>query len=264
MRLLPATLSASVATYLEQHLRPSQYRRLLQQVRRVRQPARLGTLRRTTPLSASWGADRGIPIDRYYIERFLAEHRRDIFGHVLEVKDSRYIERFGGNVTRADIIDIDPTNRRATIIADLSAADAIRENCFDCFLMTQTLQFIYDYRAAIAHAWRVLRPGGVILATVPSISRIDRRLEADYWRFTSAACAAVFGERFGTDTVQVRSYGNVLAAIAFVAGMAHQELSAAELSAQDEHFPVIIAIRAVKSHEEMLDSCLLSSHGDER
>lgn len=246
MKLIPATLSAAVAMYLEQRLRPDRYRGLLQQARRVAQPARLGTLRRTTPLSASWGADRGSPIDRYYIEQFVAEHRRDIRGHVLEVRDSRYTDAYGGNVTRREVVDIDPTNRRATIIANLSAADAISDNRFDCFVLTQTLQFIYDYRAAVAHAQRMLRPSGVLLATVPSISRVDRRLAADYWRFTGAACTALFGELFGADNVQVRSYGNVLAAIAFLAGMAHQELSAAELTAHDEHFPVIIAIRAVK------------------
>jgi SAM-dependent methyltransferase len=246
MKLIPTTLSQPVAMYLEQHLPPDRYRRLLQQIRRVVQPARLGTLRRTTPLSASWGADRGSPIDRYYIEQFLAEHRGDICGHVLELRDSRYTDAYGSNVIHHEVLDIDPANRRATIIADLSAADAISDNRFDCFLLTQTLHFIYDYRAAVAHAQRILRPGGVLLATVPSISRVDRRLDADYWRFTVAACTVLFGELFSPENVQVRSYGNVLAAIAFLAGMAHQELSAAELSAHDQHFPVIIAIRAVK------------------
>jgi hypothetical protein len=246
MKLIPTTLRASVGGYLEQHLRPDHYLRLLRQIRRVTQPARLGTLRRTTPLSASWGMDRGSPIDRYYIERFLAEHRHDIHGHVLEVRDSRYTDAYGDNVRRRDVVDIDPANRRASIIADLSAADAISDNCFDCFLMTQTLQFIYDYRAVVAHAQRILRPGGVLLATLPSISRVDRRLATDYWRFTIASCTTLFGEIFGAGHVQVRSYGNVLAAIAFLAGMAHQELSVAELAEQDESFPLIIAIRAVK------------------
>jgi hypothetical protein len=246
MKLLPTTLRASVATYLERRMRPDRYRRLLQHARRVTQPARLGTLRRTTPLSASWGADRGSPLDRYYIEQFLAEHRRDIRGHVLEVRDSRYTDTYGDNVTRRDVVDIDPANRRATIIADLAAADAIGANSFDCFLLTQTLQFIYDYAGVVAHAQRILRPGGVLLATVPSISRVDRRLSTDYWRFTAASCTTLFGEIFGADRIQVRAYGNVLAAIGFLTGMAHQELSPAELAAQDECFPLIIAIRAVK------------------
>ena len=34
----------------------------------------IGTLRRLTPLSQHWGADRGTPMDRYYVRRFLDAH----------------------------------------------------------------------------------------------------------------------------------------------------------------------------------------------
>ena len=36
-----------------------------------------GGLRRLTPVSRAFGFDRGLPIDRYYIERFLAAHAED-------------------------------------------------------------------------------------------------------------------------------------------------------------------------------------------
>jgi SAM-dependent methyltransferase len=217
-------------------------------LRRLSRPAWLGTIRGTTPLSNEWGFDRGTPVDRYYIERFLEKHRPDIHGRVLELRDSGYTDRYGIDVDRSDVIDINPANTRATIIADLTAADAIHADQFDCFVLTQTLQFIYDTRAALAHAHRILRPGGVLLVTVPSVSRIAPRygLKTDYWRFTVASCSALFGEVFGAEQVAVRSYGNVLAAIAFLTGMAYEELSRRELEAHDEHFPVIIAIRAVK------------------
>ena len=154
---------------LRQHISPERRRRMLR-------PAWFGTLRRTTPLSDHWGYDRGTPIDRFYIESFLQEHRKDIRGRVLEIKDSTYTDRFGRDVTQRDVLDIDPTNPRATIVADLAAANAIPADQFDCFVLTQTLQFIYDTRAAVASAYRLLRPGGVLLATVPAISRIDRAL----------------------------------------------------------------------------------------
>ena len=57
---------------------------------------RFGSLRRVTPLSREFGYDRGLPIDRYYIERFLATHIADIHGHVLEVEDDIYTRQFGG------------------------------------------------------------------------------------------------------------------------------------------------------------------------
>ena len=113
-------------------------------------PARLGALRRMTPLSDEFGYDRGTPIDRYYIERFLAENRQHIQGRVLEVKDSGYSERFGEGVTRTDVLDIDTGNALATFVADLAAADTIPDATFDCFILTQTLQYVYDVRGGRA------------------------------------------------------------------------------------------------------------------
>jgi SAM-dependent methyltransferase len=227
---------------------PDRRNRLRQCLRRLARPAWLGTLRRTTPLSDHWGFDRGKPLDRYYIECFLHEHCHDINGHVLEVRDARYSDQYGIGVQRCDILDIDPANSNATIVADLTAADAIPSDQFDCFVLTQTLQFIYNTRAALAHARRVLRPGGVLLATVPAVSRLDR-WSIDYWRFTVASCSSLFADVFGADQISIRSYGNVLTAIAFLTGMASEELSQEELEAHDRYFPLIIAVRAVKRQE---------------
>jgi SAM-dependent methyltransferase len=214
----------------------------------LRRPAWFGTLRRTTPLSSYWGFERGQPIDRYYIDRFFEKHRDDIRGRVLEVKDSGYTERYGGAVVRKDVLDIDPSNPQATIVADLATADQIPADTFDCFILTQTLQLIYDARAAVAHAHRILQPGGVLLVTVPMISRIvpQSGLQNDYWRFTIASCRRLFGEIFGAEQVTIYPYGNVLTSIAFLSGIAQEELLGDELDKKDEYFSTIIALRAVK------------------
>lgn len=218
-----------------------------QRLRRLRRPAFLGTLRRTRPLSDVWGYDRGTPVDRYYIERFLAENRDAIRGRVLEVKDSRYTDRFGGDVRERAVLDVDPANPQATVVADLAAADAVPAESFDCFILTQTLQYIYDLRAAVGHAHRILRPGGVLLLTAPALSRIEPGcLESEYWRLTAASCRALLAEVFPPDRIAVRAYGNVLAAIAFLAGMAAEELRPGELAELDPSFPVLVAARAEK------------------
>jgi SAM-dependent methyltransferase len=220
-------------------------------MRRLRRPAWLGSLRRTTPLSDYWGYDRGTPIDRYFMEHFLDEHRRDIRGRVLEVENSLYTQHFGVEVERSDVLDIDATNPQATIVADLAAADGVPADTYDCIILTQTLQYIYHPQAAIAHACRILRPGGVLLATVPGIIKMDPDfVGTDYWRFTVDSCAALFGEVFGQAQIKVRTYGNVLTAIAFLTGLAHEELSPRELNAVDPAYPVIIAVRAVKPGEK--------------
>ena len=213
-----------------------------------RRPVRLGSLRRTAPISDRWGWDRGTPIDRYYIDAFLSEHRADVHGRVLEIRDRRYTERFGSSVVESDVLDVDETNADATIVADLTATDDLPMDRFDCFVLAQTLQYIYEPDAAVRSAHRLLRQGGVVLATVPAVSRIARSagLDGDYWRFTRASCRRLFADAFGADQVETRTYGNVLTAVAFLMGLAAEELSADELDAVDEYFPVVIAVRASK------------------
>ena len=219
-----------------------------QRLRRLRRPSGPGLLRRTAPVSDVWGFDRGTPVDRHYIEGFLAEHRDDIRGRVLEVQDSVYTDLFGHDVEAREVLDIDPANPRATLVADLSDPSAFPEDAFDCFILTQTLHLIWDVRAAVASAHRLLRPGGVLLATGPALSRVSRGagLDGDYWRFTPAAFRRLLEEPFGPGRVTVHSYGNVLAAITFLTGMAREEVARQRLDLRDDFFPVIVAARAVK------------------
>jgi SAM-dependent methyltransferase len=220
--------------------------RLRLRLRRLSRPARLGTLRRTSPISDDFGYDRGTPIDRYYIEQFLAGRREHIRGRVLEVKDETYTNRFGIGVTQRDVIDIVP-NPNATIIANLAAADDVPDGTFDCFILTQTLQYVYDTNAAVAHSHRILKPHGTLLVTVPAVSSIGNNGElTDYWHFTSASCSEIFGRVFGRAAVSVRAYGNVLTGIAFLAGLACEELTRDELETHDDRFPLVVSVCAVK------------------
>jgi SAM-dependent methyltransferase len=219
-------------------------------LRRLRRPARLGSLRRTRPLSDEWGRDRGTPIDRYYIERFLDRERASVHGRVLELLDDSYTRRFGTGVEQRDVLDIDGANPNATIVADLARADAVPSASFDCFILTQTLQFVYDVPAAVEHVSRILKPGGVVLCTLPSVSRVARRyLETEYWRFTAASARTLFEASFEPDLVAVESHGNVLTSIAFLAGLAAEELSEQELEDADPFFPTVICVAATRAPE---------------
>ncbi len=219
-----------------------------QRLTRLRRPAWLGTIRRTTPLSDHWGFDRGTPVDRYYIERFLAENRERIRGRVLEVRDAAYTRRFGSGVSSIDVLDIDASNPDATIVADLAAADDVEAATFDCFVLTQTLQYIFNFEDALGHVHRILRPGGTLLCTVPVVSRIGRQeIQSEFWRFTPAACSALFERAFPAGEVEVRGRGNPLACVAFLMGLASEELKSRELETDHPFFPLLVTVRATKA-----------------
>lgn len=210
-----------------------------------------GCLRRVTPISPIFGIDRGLPIERYYIEKFLGEHSADVKGRCLEMGDPTYIERFGEDrVTKVDILNVVEGNPQATIVADLTRADHIPSDTFDCIILTQTLQMIYHMKEALRHIYRILKPGGVLLMTSHGISKIGRRLGRDdwgeYWHITTQSAKKLFEETFPGAEVKVGSYGNVFTAMCALHGIVSEEIARQELDHRDPDFEVIVTVRAQK------------------
>jgi len=234
-------------------LTPLQLRRAI--VQSTRWPpvgtVEMADLRRLTPISRSWGGDRGQPIDRYYVEAFLADHRADVKGRVLEIGDNVYTRQFGGErVTQSEILHAAPDNPAATYVDDLTTGASLPNDAFDCIVCTQTLHVIADMEAAIATLHRILRPGGVLLVTAPGISQIYRDEDGrwgDYWRLTDRSARWLFERTFGAQGVSVVQRGNVLSATAFLQGLASSELTRSELDFTDPDYQVSIGIRAVRS-----------------
>jgi SAM-dependent methyltransferase len=228
-----------------------------QQRRYGLQWARVGTLEfgdlhRVSPVSPVFGLDRGRTVDRHYIERFLTANAADVHDRVLEMMDDTYTRKFGGErVTRRDVLHSVPGNPDATIVGDLTRDDGFPSDAFDCIICTQTLQFIYEPRLALRQLRRMLKPGGVLLLTAHGTSRIGRREGVDdwgeYWRFTAQSLQRLFGETFVDDDVHIEVYGNVLAAIATLHGLAATELSGPELDYHDPNYEVLLAVRATKA-----------------
>lgn len=212
---------------------------------------RWGDLARPQPLSPLWGVERGQPVDRFYIERFLARHAADVAGRVLEVKDPAYTRAYGGEaVTESAVLDIDPHNPRATLIADLTAPGSLPEESFDCVVLTQTLNFLFEVDVALDNLLAALRPGGVLLCTVSALGRIDaegRRADGDYWRFAEASLLRLFSERFPPGSFEVRPEGNLYSCTAFLQGLATEEIEAERLLPSDPDHPLVYTIRATRA-----------------
>jgi hypothetical protein len=208
-----------------------------------------GHLGTTRPISLDFGWDRGTPIDRYYIEKFLASRAEDIAGHVLEIGDDTYSRRFGGvQITRQDVLHVAADHPKATITGDLTREGVLPENTFDCIIFTQTLQLLFDLDEAVLRLYRALRLGGVLLLTAPGISQIDRGEWRDhwYWSFTSTSVRRLFERAFDAEALEINTEGNVFAAITFLHGIALEEVDGQNLDVNDPAYPVVITLRAQK------------------
>lgn len=218
--------------------------------RAVQRVLRFGShdLRRTTPLHPAFGYHRGTPVDRYYIERFLRNHAELIRGDGLEIGEDRYLSEIGGSrltsVTTLQLAEPGP----GRLVGDLTEPETLPEGVFDCFICTQTLNFVFDVRTALHSCHRVLKPGGHLLLTVAGtsqISRYDADRWGDYWRFTPQGLSRLAQDVFGAEGA-VSGWGNVLSATSLFHGIVAEELEPEELDEVGTDYPVVISFVGAK------------------
>ncbi len=226
-------------------------KRISRALRRFSKPVTSFDLLRVEPVGSKMGLERGTPVDRKYIESFLQHNCMSIRGRTMEIGDPKYVRMFGGDrVTNTEVLHVSKENSKATLIGDLSRPEGLPENWLDCFVCTQTLNFIYDFKAAVRGIHRLLKPGGkalVTLAGISQISRYDMDRWGDFWRFTPLSAKLTFEEVFKGE-VEVNGHGNVLAACAFLQGLCVEDLpDATLLEHNDPDFPMIVTVVAEKA-----------------
>ena len=203
----------------------------------------------TVPISHLFGCDRGTPIDRYYIDKFISENKSKITGVCCEIAEDTYCKTWGHDIVRQEILHYDNTNTAATIVGDLTKHDTIPTNLVDCFVCTQTFNFIYDVKSAFLGAYQMIKPGGILLATVAGlsqISRYDMERWGDYWRFTDLSLRKN-AEEVGFTDIQIKIYGNALASTAFIQGVAVEDLPNVKLlNDLDKDYQLILGLVAIK------------------
>lgn len=205
---------------------------------------RFGSFRRRAPIGRARGADRGTTIDRHYAGAFFARHADDVHGDVLELGalDVPSLLRAHG-VTAGTTLPLDDTTRFR-----LSQLPAGR---FDCVVAGHVLHRVYDVRSLVKALHRVLKPGGVLLATLPGVGNVGAdTVHESYWSFTPLAAQTLFEETFPSLKLAVEPCGNVLVATAALHGLAAEELRPRELEHRDAVYAVVVGVRAVKPTPE--------------
>lgn len=212
-------------------------------------PEHWGALAGANPFSDQFGLDRGVPIDRIFIDTFLSQHRNLVRGRVLEIGNNLYSRRYGGaHLTATDIVDVDPDNGSVTVLADLAQRGSLPQDRYDCAIVTQTLQYVTDLEAAVDNLHGCLARNGTFLVTVPGITRVDPGdgRAADRWRFTPQGLSDLLARVFAAADIACVGYGDLHTATAFLHGLAAEDIGLGGGDGRTSDYPVVVCARAVR------------------
>jgi hypothetical protein len=194
----------------------------------------------------------GTPIDRWYSDQFLRQQAGirtyvagDLCGRVLEITSSaaactpELSRRLGHNASVGDVV-------RIALQSFLSGPPS--DDRPDAIVCGLCLQHVLDLGDAVGKLFDAVRPGGVILATIPGIGPLADDIPnwPQQWHLTPLGARRLFESAFRPQDVTTQAFGNVLTATAHLYGLRAEELRRRERELHDPDFPVLVAVRAVR------------------
>lgn len=198
------------------------------------------------PMEREFGTTIGTAVDRYYIEQFLKCHEKDIEGVVMEVGINEYTRKFGKEkVIKSIVAHVEGWNNMRLI--NLESGDGVKANEIDCYICTQVLQYIFDLESAFLNIYKMLKPGGCALITVPGIKSLcspDDDKWGEYWSFTEKSLEKLCSKV--SDDYQVYSFGNVKSVIAYLYGIPMEMMDKKDLEVNDKKYPFLITAKLRK------------------
>ncbi len=196
------------------------------------------------PISRQFGTERGTPVDRYYIEKFLKEHKHLVKGEVLEIEDNIYSIKYGEErLTRSIVMDVENSGGVIAFKGNLETGDGIRDEVADCFILTQTLMYLFDLKSAVHNIGRLLKRDGTVLVTCSGISQNSRRCMENYgccFNFNVDGLRKIFLLEPDLEVVEAGSYGNVKTVMAHIGGLCREDLDVGDFLENDKYYPLIV------------------------
>jgi SAM-dependent methyltransferase len=198
---------------------------------------RIGVL----PYSRTFGLERGKPVGRYYVEKFLRENAHRVRGRCLEFGAARYRPLFP-QAEAYQVIDVVP-RPGVDFVCDIHDVSSMPAAAFDTIICTQVFEHLaYPERAARSIA-ALLKPGGLLLLTAPFINNVHYDPD-DFRRFTPE-CLQMILEDAGFRVEDVSFGGNSLVGTGSLLGMVTEDFTVAEMEMKDPVYPYNVLIRAV-------------------
>ena len=97
--------------------------------------------------------------------------------------DMPFQDLLAGQIESYDSLDFFPRNDRVTYVGDIQHMDMIPSNTYDTAVCLEVLEHIADPFMAMREIHRILKVGGVLIASVPHLSRLHDEPH-DYYRYT--------------------------------------------------------------------------------
>jgi SAM-dependent methyltransferase len=136
-------------------------------------------------------------------------------------------------------VDIAPkADEQVTWIADLTDMPQVPSNRYDSIVCHQVLEHVPSPASAAAEMHRTLKPSGVLILSVPHLSR-QHELPHDYFRFTPGGVAKMLCDA-GFEIERLEVYGGLLTFV-------HHQLSAVVLGLAAVTGPTYVAATALNA-----------------
>lgn len=205
------------------------------------------------PCDNQFGMSRGTPIDRHYINKFFKQTLiNNNFDNVLEVGDNYYSNKFCNNSLlhileyKKNCVGILCNNK---LFLDLECKNILVIKKFDCIILPQTINFIFDLQTVKENLFKLLNPGGQILITsgfISQISMFDYSQWGEYWRLTDKAIYSLFNDK--KIHIKTFNYGNYIASQAFLKCICVEDFKSQNvLNTMDINYPIIFAAIITKN-----------------
>ena len=134
---------------------------------------------------------------------FLRDCRHLFTGRVLEVGSLNVNGTIRNTIPVTVGVDCRPGPDVDMIVDAYDLVQFFGSESFDHVLCLNTLEHVEHWEKAMSNMWAVLKPGGLMGITVPTLAKGYHAHPHDYWRWTLADLKAIFSENGQIKAAQI-------------------------------------------------------------
>ena len=213
---------------------------------------RWGNLRRPAPFTDRDRLPGGMSVERAYLERFISSNCDVLRGNVLEAGRHEWTTAVNWqSVDKLEVVDLDPTNDRMTLVGDICDPTVFTGLTFDCAILLQVLQRVAFPERALTNVWRSLKPRGALLVSVPGIHGFGQSEDVcDRWRWTPTEFRRLLTKSFPSAQINVHTFGSLASVTAHLYGLSVTDLGARAMTWDDPRYPVVLCARLDRRNDD--------------